>query len=108
RLGQRVELGRPLQENEIEGAAERSDHEILAPRFLAPLRARSVFGARPDRNLVALHEALEQRARLVALLLAFMLDRPVYLGGNRQAHLAAEHHGIFRGNGVEADDAAAE
>ena len=109
RLGERGELGRALDDDEVVDPPEHADHGILAPGLLAPFGADT--GARDDaigRNVVPPHHGLEQRARLLAAVMALALERAVDLGRHREAHLAAEHHSIFGGERVERGDAAAE
>ena len=54
------------------------------------------------------HEVAEQAARLVAPVVPLALERAVDLGGDREAHLAAEHDGVFGGQAVQPDDMAVE
>src|SRR5271154_3057105 len=97
-----------LDHDEVEDAADRAHHRVLPPAFLAPFGAHARARAGAQGYPVPAHYRIEQDARLLAAVMALALEGTVDLGGDREAHLAAEHHGVFAGQGVEAGNAAAE
>ena len=107
RLRERGRFVRMFHHDEIEDAADRSHHRVLPAAFLAPFGAHARC-CRPGADPVPAHHRIEQGMRLFAAIMALALEGAVDLGGDRKAHLTAEHHGVFAGQGVEAGDAAAE
>src|SRR6202167_4439554 len=97
-----------LDHDEVEDAADRTHHRVLPTAFLAPFGAHALARARAEGYPVPAHHRIEQGARLLAAVMALALEGAVDLGGDREAHLAAEHHGVFARQGVEAGNATAE
>ena len=110
RLGNRSELFRLLDQDQVEHPADQPDDGVLAAVLFAPRCARPVMPGRyrTDRHAAGIHEVAEQTPRLVAAVVTLAFKRAVDLGRDRKPHLAAEHHGIFRRQAVQPDDVAVE
>ena len=111
RLGDRGELFRLFDDDQVVDPAAHPDDRVLPSVLLAPGGARAVIARRqPARSATpcAFHEIAEQPPRLVAAFVAFAFERAIDLRGDRKPHFAAEHDGIFGRQTVQPDDMAVE